>query len=175
MGENGARGCRRPFDEPAVGRLPVEARGLIIVEHQDIQHPVPVDVHKRTIVTVVLIALPGLAQQGAEPSAGIVAKEVVQETVLGVAKRIGEFETDPARGSFKAWLLQQTRWRIADQFRRRYQAAQTAGRCRPTSSEPLSEATGRATVDRIPDPAGPGLDRAWDEEWAEHVRRTALE
>ncbi len=103
------------------------------------------------------------------------AQDVVQETVLGVAKRIGEFETDPARGSFKAWLLQQTRWRIADQFRRRYQAAQTAGRPRSTSPEPLSEATGTATAERIPDPAGPELDRAWDEEWAAHVRRTALE
>jgi RNA polymerase sigma-70 factor (ECF subfamily) len=103
------------------------------------------------------------------------AQDVVQETVLGVAKRIAEFETDPARGSFKAWLLQQTRWRIADQFRRRDRAAQAAGRSRLTSPEPLSEATGTATVDRIPDHAGPGLDRAWDEEWAEHVRRTALE
>src|SRR6266508_412338 len=47
------------------------------------------------------------------------AQEVVQETVIGVAKKIGGFETDARRGSFKAWLLHQTRWRIADQFRKR--------------------------------------------------------
>ena len=50
---------------------------------------------------------------------GVEAQEVVQETVIAVAKKIPEFKTDPAFGSFKAWLLHLTRWRIADQFRKR--------------------------------------------------------
>lgn len=103
------------------------------------------------------------------------AQDVVQETVLGVARKIGEFEADPARGSFKAWLLQQIRWRIADQFRRRDKAAQAPLQPRSTAPEPRSEATGTAAIDRIPDPAGAKLDGLWEEEWREHTRRTVLE
>src|SRR5438309_5743981 len=56
------------------------------------------------------------------------AQEVVQETVISVAKKISEFKTDPARGSFSAWLMHTTRWRIADQFRKRgEQASRLAG------------------------------------------------
>src|SRR6266436_3633656 len=51
------------------------------------------------------------------------AQEVVQETVIAVARKIGEFKADPARGSFSAWLMQLTRWRIADQFRNRVRQA----------------------------------------------------
>src|SRR5215467_5596778 len=47
------------------------------------------------------------------------AQEVVQETVIAVARKIGEFKADPAHGSFSAWLMRLTRWRIADQFRKR--------------------------------------------------------
>src|SRR2546428_8909376 len=47
------------------------------------------------------------------------AQEVMQETVIAVAKKIHEFKTDPAHGSFSAWLMQLIRWRIADQFRKR--------------------------------------------------------
>src|SRR5215213_1869068 len=47
------------------------------------------------------------------------AQEVVQEVIISVAKKMGEFKADPASGSFKAWLLNITRWRITDQFRRR--------------------------------------------------------
>src|SRR5437667_10146451 len=47
------------------------------------------------------------------------AKDVEQETLLCVAKTIHEFESSATRGTFKSWLLNLTRWRIADQFRRR--------------------------------------------------------
>src|SRR5438128_7978586 len=47
------------------------------------------------------------------------AQEVVQETVITVAKKIDKLHYDPALGSFKGWLLQITRWRIVDQFRKR--------------------------------------------------------
>src|SRR6478609_9328551 len=43
------------------------------------------------------------------------AHDVVQETVVGVAKNIGKY--DKKAGSFKSWLLQLTRWRIIDQVR----------------------------------------------------------
>ena len=45
------------------------------------------------------------------------AQEVVQETCIAVAKNIARY--DSKAGSFKAWLLQMTRWRITDQLRKR--------------------------------------------------------
>ena len=47
------------------------------------------------------------------------AQDVVQETLVTVAKKIGQFKSDPALGSFKKWLLLITRRRIADQFEKR--------------------------------------------------------
>lgn len=47
------------------------------------------------------------------------ADEVAQETLIAVAKKVGAFEHAGNRGSFRAWLYQQARWRIADQFRAR--------------------------------------------------------
>src|SRR5918996_4191140 len=47
------------------------------------------------------------------------AQDVVQETVLSVAKNIAEFKYDPSVCSFKTWLMQVTRSRISHQFRRR--------------------------------------------------------
>ena len=83
------------------------------------------------------------------------AQDVVQETILGVAKKIGEFEADPARGSFKEWMLQQTRWRIADQLRCRTRAGQgSVPIASKQASDDASDGTGTATSHRIPDPAG---------------------
>ena len=50
------------------------------------------------------------------------ADDMVQETMIAVAKKIGEFQHAGNRGSFRAWLYQQARWRIADQFRNRARA-----------------------------------------------------
>src|SRR5262245_50851089 len=47
------------------------------------------------------------------------AQDVVQETMLSVAKQMPGFKYDPALGSFKGWLLQITRRRIVDQMRKR--------------------------------------------------------
>src|SRR5271154_4702186 len=51
------------------------------------------------------------------------AQDVVQETLLSVSKNIPAFQYDPARGSFKAWLLNATRWRIYGEFRKRQPGA----------------------------------------------------
>src|SRR5579884_3179208 len=44
------------------------------------------------------------------------AQDAVQETVISVMKSISSFKYDPAKGSFKTWLLRLTQWRILDQF-----------------------------------------------------------
>jgi RNA polymerase sigma-70 factor (ECF subfamily) len=102
----------------------------------------------------------------------------VQETVIAVAKNISEFKTDPAYGSFSAWLMQLTRWRIADQWRQRGKVGVQA--CAPgaegTLKRELQQDTGSTgPIDRIPDPTGVPLDAVWQEEWEKHLMAAALE
>jgi RNA polymerase sigma factor (sigma-70 family) len=94
------------------------------------------------------------------------AEEVVQETVITVAKNIDKLKYDPAIGSFKGWLLQITRWRIADQFRKR----EPGNPKRPRSSD--DRAT--ATIERVPDSRGIDLDALWETEWKENLFEAAI-
>ena len=104
----------------------------------------------------------GVARKGGLTDAE--AQDVVQETVLTVAKNITKYER--TAGSFKGWLLHITRWRIADQYRQRA----PADRPRPARDD-SRRAT--ATIDRVPD--GFDLDAAWEEEWQRNVLAAALE
>src|SRR5262245_3751573 len=83
------------------------------------------------------------------------AQDVVQETIISVAKHMPTFNYDPTIGSFKAWLLNMTRWRITDQFRKR-------GPVAAYSSSPEETATGTRTMDRLVDPASRDLDALWE-------------
>src|SRR5262249_48183070 len=114
------------------------------------------------------------------------ADEVAQETLISVAKKIGEFKHAGNRGSFRAWLYQQARWRIADQFRVRA----SAPRHEPNPEAPVSlpartpslsrdDATTAASFDHEPIGAAatevdPAFERIWDAEWEEHIRQSAL-
>jgi RNA polymerase sigma-70 factor (ECF subfamily) len=90
------------------------------------------------------------------------AQEVVQDTVISVAKKMPEFRYDPAKGSFKRWLLIITQRRIHDRLRRHYQSLPMAN---ITSAENLpAMALG-------PDAA---MDAAWEEEWQRNVFQAAL-
>ena len=102
----------------------------------------------------------GLSEQEAE--------EVVQETVITVARRIPEFKYDPAVCSFKTWLLNLTRWRIVDQLRKRKPSA--------AANHFRSEATARtATVERVADPSSLDLDAVWDQEWEHQILEAAIQ
>jgi len=94
------------------------------------------------------------------------AQEVVQETVITVAKNIESLEYDPAIGSFKGWLLQITRWRIADQFRKREPVAAK----RPQSQDDRLT----ATIERVPDSRITHLDAVWEAEWKENLLEAAM-
>ena len=96
------------------------------------------------------------------------AQEVVQETVITVAKNITKYEREA--GSFRGWLLHITRWRIADQFRKRAPATAHHQRTRGGGTS-----RGTATIERVPDPASVNVEDCWEEQWQKHVLSTAIE
>jgi len=101
------------------------------------------------------------------------AQDVVQETIISVSKNMKSFKADPALGSFKSWLLNLTRWRIADQIRKRAREIHAPGSANPKRTGSRSSRT--AWEARVPDPAKDELDRIWEEEWERHVIEAALE
>jgi RNA polymerase sigma factor (sigma-70 family) len=95
------------------------------------------------------------------------AQEVVQETMITVAKHMPNFKYDRKIGSFRGWLMKTTRWRITDQLRKRG---------RSIAQLPASEAStiGTSTIERIVDPAGLKLNELWDAEWEKNLIEAAL-
>ena len=109
------------------------------------------------------------------------AEDVVQETLLAVAKEMPDFKYDPARGSFKGWLLEITRRRIANQVRKRLKHRHATagplvgGATRQPSgerSEPDQRRT--ATVERVPDPNSDEMEKLWDQEWQRNLLEAAI-
>lgn len=95
------------------------------------------------------------------------AFDCVQETILSIAKQSKKKLYDPEQGSFKTWLMNMTRWRINDQFRKRKKdTAMTGG--------DWDDDRKTAVIDRIEDPNGDVLSRLWDVEWKKNVADAAL-
>jgi len=95
------------------------------------------------------------------------AQDVVQDTVIGVARRMPEFHYEPTKGSFKHWLLRIARRRIIDHFRRVYR--------QPPRAEHGLEALETEDPDAVSDPAAEQIDAAWEAEWERRVLRAAIE
>lgn len=95
------------------------------------------------------------------------AQDVVQETIISVARDIHKFKRDRSLGSFKGWLRNLTRWRIADQLRKRTRAG------REDDSKTGADLP-RPDVAEIPDPAGDNGESVWDEEWQANLLKAAL-
>jgi RNA polymerase sigma-70 factor (ECF subfamily) len=96
------------------------------------------------------------------------AQDVVQDTIVVVARKMRNFKYDPEVGSFKAWLLLNVRSRITERLRKK--------------RLPMAEhahwpdnATQTPTVERIPDPAAIDFDAAWELEWKKHLMELALD
>lgn len=90
------------------------------------------------------------------------AWDVVQETVLTIAKQARQNAYDPSRGSFKTWLWKVTRWRISDQFRLRRKDTAEAGHSADT-------------LDFVADAGDSTFEKIWEKEWQENVMKAALE
>jgi RNA polymerase sigma factor (sigma-70 family) len=95
------------------------------------------------------------------------AFDCVQETILSIAKQSKKKLYDPEQGSFKTWLMNMTRWRINDQFRKRKKdTAMMTGE--------WDDDRKTAVIDRVEDPAGDVLSRLWNIEWKKNVADAAL-
>jgi len=95
------------------------------------------------------------------------AFDCVQDTILSIAKQSKKKLYDPNQGSFKTWLMNMTRWRINDQFRKRKKDTAMAG-------GQWDDDRKTAIIDRIEDPNGDVLSRLWDVEWKKGIADVAL-
>lgn len=108
------------------------------------------------------------------------AQDIVQETVISVAKNIEGFKYDPTVCSFKSWMLRLTHWRILNQYKKRQKPGDAAHPPSPRAPYFLPTSSGgnpdrTSTMERIPDPAGFDLETIWDKEWEDHLLTTAME
>ena len=92
------------------------------------------------------------------------AQDVVQETVISVARKMPDFRYDPTVGSFKQWLLLVTRRRICDHIRRVYRSL-------PVADERVDPSVGSPVSMESPDVL---IDAAWEEEWRANIFQVAL-
>lgn len=97
------------------------------------------------------------------------ARDVVQETIVAVAKGLRDGRFKAAEGSsFKAWLQLIVRRRVADHLRRR--------RLPEVESVPSNDDTARtSTVERAPAPEAEVVNEVWEEEWAKNLADAAIE
>jgi RNA polymerase sigma-70 factor (ECF subfamily) len=86
------------------------------------------------------------------------AQDVVQETIISVAKDLQKFKRDRSLGTFKGWLLNLTRWRIADQLRMRAQSAREQAAASETTA-----------------PAAEDWESIWEEEWQSNLLEAAID
>jgi RNA polymerase sigma-70 factor (ECF subfamily) len=96
------------------------------------------------------------------------AQEIVQETVIGVARKMPEFHYDPDRGTFRQWLLRIARRRITDHLRRIYRQPPRA----EITLESLDEDQEHSAA--IIDQSASAIDAAWNEEWEKATFDAAL-
>jgi RNA polymerase sigma factor (sigma-70 family) len=93
------------------------------------------------------------------------AQDLVQETMMSVAKKMRGFKYDPTIGSFKTWLLLNVRSRIADHLRKRNAAS------RPQ----FVDGDKTELLDAAVDPSVRDLDGIWEEEWQRNLFDVALQ
>jgi RNA polymerase sigma-70 factor (ECF subfamily) len=96
------------------------------------------------------------------------AEDVVQETIIGIARNMENFRYEPEVCSFKGWLMRVTRSRIIDHLRRT--------RWPKYSFVPLPTDTrtedGRLSCDKISESV---FENLWDEEWRKNLIEAAME
>ncbi len=95
------------------------------------------------------------------------AQDVVQDTIISVARQMPNFKYDAARGSFKSWLFLIIRRRIADHLRKEYR--------RVKIQEGDAQSSRTALLERLADPGAALTGEIWDEEWKSQLFDAALQ
>lgn len=96
------------------------------------------------------------------------AQEVVQETVLTVARQMPDFRYDREKGSFKSWLRHTTRWRILDQKRKRKKDRHLVS-AEPEKIEQALE------QEALGDSEDAEFEAIWQSEWEQNLMNVAME
>lgn len=94
------------------------------------------------------------------------AQDVVQETILTVAKQMPNFRYDKSKGSFKSWLRKTAHWRIQDQFRRRQRNQRFTDEIREADSDAQQP---EGAVDNG------AFEAMWDDEWRQNLLQVAVD
>lgn len=95
------------------------------------------------------------------------AQDVVQETVISVARDLHKFKRDRSLGSFKGWLRNITRWRINDRLRKRTKVR--------SAEDDSFEHPPAPNPEDIPDPASADAESIWEQEWQANLLKAAIE
>ena len=98
------------------------------------------------------------------------AEEVVQDTMVAVARKMPEFEYDRSIGSFKGWLFTITRRAVGKQLSKR-QSGRLVESGRHMEAGRNEEG---ADVADFPDPAA-GFDERWEEDWRHNLLDMAMD
>lgn len=98
------------------------------------------------------------------------AQDVVQDTIIGVARKMKSFSYDPALGSFKSWLMLNIRSRIADHLRKRH----AAGRVFAGTTAEGDFASGAIGIESIADPVVANFEQVYEEQWKQNLLETAV-
>ncbi len=105
------------------------------------------------------------------------AEDVVQQTMIAVAKHMPGFKYDPALGTFKTWLLNMTRWRITDKLRQRQpHVVPHDFPADPDHHEAVHENVNQDHKMRaLPQSlqVAPDLEKLWDAEWEKNLLAAA--
>lgn len=97
------------------------------------------------------------------------ARDVVQETVVAVAKGLREGRFKVAEGSsFKAWLKLIVQRRVSNHLRKRRIPLAT----RQTEND---DSSGTDLLERVPAPESDPIGEVWEEEWAKNLADVAIE
>lgn len=96
------------------------------------------------------------------------AQEVVQETVIGVARSMPGFRYQPERCSFKSFLRHILEKKVADSYRRRERAARNI-------ALDTDDSSALDPIDQLAAPRDEAPDALWDKHWRQHLFDAAVE
>ncbi|HXG49043.1 MAG TPA: sigma-70 family RNA polymerase sigma factor [Methylomirabilota bacterium] len=97
------------------------------------------------------------------------ADDVVQETMVAVARQMPRFRYDRTAGSFKGWLFTITRRCVGRQLERR-RWVPNGDRSPLSPVEPAD-----CALDQIADPTMESLDAQWEQEWRRSIVALAMD